>query len=72
MNNITRERVYCDYSFFLFTNLYNVVVKSELEYDKLYQIVCDEYGKYCDSEYNDENENEYECILEYLYSITPQ
>lgn len=72
MKDISRERVYCDYSFFLFTMLYKVVIKPESEYDVLYHEICDEYGKYCDSEYNDEDESEYECILEYLYSITPQ
>ena len=67
--DISRERVYCDYSFFLFTNLYNVVIKPTEEYDVLYHKVCDEYGKYCDSEYNDENKSEYECIENYLQSI---
>lgn len=72
MTKTTREWPYCTYSFFLFTNLYNVVIKPTEEYDLLYEVICDEYGKYCDSEFNDENHPEYECILEYLYSINPQ
>jgi hypothetical protein len=69
MTKTTRERPYCTYSFFLFSNLYNVVIPNEIEYDLLYEVVCDEYGKYCDSKYNDPNNPEYECIVEYLYSI---
>jgi hypothetical protein len=46
-----------------------VVIPNEIEYDLLYEVVCDEYGKYCDSKYNDPNNPEYECIVEYLYSI---
>jgi hypothetical protein len=69
MNNTSLNRPYCDYSFFLFSNLYNAVIPNEIEYDELYGIVCDEYGKYCDSKYNDPNQPEYECMLEYLYSI---
>lgn len=60
---------YCLYSFFLFSQLYNVVIKPDYEYDLLYGDVCREFGKYCNSEFNDDNEPEYECIVNYLNSI---
>ena len=62
----------CDYSFFLFSKLHDWIVKSELDYDLLYELQCREFGKYCDSEFNDPEVPENECIIKYLYSITPQ
>lgn len=72
MKDISRERVYCDYSFFLFTLLYDIVIMSDLDYCELYGVICDEYGKYCDSNFNNPEETENECIIKYLYSIKPQ
>jgi len=70
--DISRERVYCDYSFFLLVMLYNEIIKPTEEYDILYHKICDEYGKYCDSDYNDPDQPEYECIVNYLQSISKQ
>lgn len=72
MTKTTREYPYCNYSFFLFSKLFDVIIPNEHEYDLLYADVCTHYGKYCDSEYNDPNQPEYGCMVEYLYSINPQ
>ncbi len=69
MNNTTPTRPYCDYSFFLFSKLYDAQFKPEYEIDLQYEDVCTEFGKYCDSEFNDDKINEYDCIVDYLKSI---
>lgn len=66
------DRPSCTYSFFLFSKLFDVVIPNEHEYDLLYADVCTHYGKYCDSEYNNPNKPEYECMLQYLNSIKAQ
>lgn len=66
------NHAYCTYSFFLFSKLHDLIVHSESEYDILYEEQCSEYNKFRESSYNNPDEPEYECIVEYLYSITPQ
>lgn len=70
MEKITYEFPYCTYSFFLFSKLYDVTFNPIYPYDYLYRDVGIEYGKYCDSEYNDPDKPEYECMENYLHSIT--
>ena len=61
---------YCLYSFFLFNHLYNEYIKPEYKYSpNTYKNICREYGNYCDSDYNNDNRNEYDCIVDYLKSI---
>ena len=67
MKKQPRNRPFCDYSFFLFSNLYNVSFKPTKEYDLLFEDVCKEFNRYCDSKYNDEKKPEYECMVEYLF-----
>jgi hypothetical protein len=60
------ETYYTEYQFFLFTQLFKVISEPECEYDMLYTIVCDELQNYFVSEFNDDNEPEYECMEWYL------
>ena len=58
---------YSEYQFFLFTQLFNVHIDiTDVPYDMLYSIVKDNFDKYLDSEFNDPNEPEYECMDWYL------
>lgn len=72
MTKTTHEPPFCTYSFFLFSKLYDVIIPNQHAYDLLYYDVCTEYGKYCDSEYDNPNKPEYECMVQYLHSIKPQ
>lgn len=66
LNTDTMEK-YSDYQFFLFTQLFNVHIdNTDVPYDMLYPIVKDSFDKYLDSEFNDSNEPEYECMEWYL------
>jgi hypothetical protein len=65
----TMESPFCTYSFFLFSKLYDIAFNPIVPYDYLYEDVCREYGKYCDSAYNDETIVEYECMVNYLQSL---
>lgn len=69
MSNTPLDSPYCLYSFFLFSQLYNDFVNPDYKYSQnTYKNICNEFGKYCDSEFNDENLPEYECIVDYLKS----
>jgi hypothetical protein len=69
-NKAPIDSPYCLYSFFLFNQLYNDFVNPDYKYSQnTYKNICKEFGKYCDSEFNDENLAEYECIVDYLKSI---
>jgi hypothetical protein len=66
LNTKTMEK-YSEYQFFLFTQLFNVHIDiTDVPYDMLYSIVKDNFDKYLDSEFNDSNEPEYECMDWYL------
>lgn len=60
------ETQYSEYQFFLFTQLFNHYIKTECEYDTLYDIVSMELEEYFISDFNDSNEPEYECMEGYL------
>ena len=57
------------YSFFLFTKLYEVVNGiSNDPYDLQFDKMSEAYGKYSNSEHDNLNEPEYECMLSFLNS----
>ncbi len=56
-----------NYSFFLFSKLYECVNGiSEEPYDLLFGEIAQAYEQYEASEYNTSNKPEYECMLAYL------
>lgn len=58
-----------NYSFFLFSQLYNVIMPqtaTEISYDELFYDVIMAYEEYENSSYNDDNQPEYECMVNYL------
>lgn len=55
-----------NYSFFLFTQLYNEIVGIQYEYDLLFEDLNLLFDQYNDSSFNDENQPEYECIVSFL------
>ena len=55
-----------NYRFFLFSKLFDAMIGIEYEYDLMFgdlQILFEEYDN---SSYNDSNESEYECIVEFF------
>ena len=55
------------YNFFLFSQLWlEVNGPSEEPYDELFATILREFHEFSDSDWNDEDEPLYECILEYL------
>jgi hypothetical protein len=55
------------YSFFLFTKLYDIIIKADdYAYDVLFDDLVGHYKQYQSSFYNDENKPEYECIVAFL------
>jgi len=56
------------YRFYLFSKLYDEVLAhdAELEYDILFPKVVQHYRDYLESQYNDHNMSEYECIMDFL------
>ena len=55
------------YSFFLFSKLYQIIVKvDDYAYDILFDDILSWYKQYDTSIYNDGNKPEYECIVEYI------
>ena len=55
-----------NYSFFLFTQLYNEIVGIQYEYDLLFEDLQKLFSQYEASHYNDPNIHEYECMVYYL------
>ena len=56
-----------DYSFFLFTKLYEAVNGiSDEPYDLLFAEIAQAYEQYETSEYNTSDKPEYECMLNFL------
>jgi hypothetical protein len=55
-----------NYSFFLFTQLYNAYVGIQYEYDLLYEDLLLLYSKYENSSYNNPDRGEYECMESFL------
>lgn len=57
------------YSFFLFGQLTSAILKVEYEYDIFFEDVRQLYNEYNDSSFNDANQSEYDCMVNYLNSI---
>lgn len=55
-----------NYNKFLFAMLIKDMIASDLEYDMLYDIAIREYKYFEDSDFNDENISEYDCIVAYI------
>lgn len=55
-----------NYSFFLFTKLFDVIIDVNYEYDALFEDLQTLYEGYQVSSFNDPNKGEYECMVEYL------
>ena len=55
-----------NYSFFLFTQLYNEIVGIQYEYDLLFEDLIKLYSEYDSSSFNDGDKPEYECIVAFL------
>lgn len=55
-----------NYSFFLFTQLYNAIVGIQYEYDLLFADLQVLFEKYDASPFNDGNLPEYECMVSFL------
>ena len=55
-----------NYSFYLFSKLFDEFHISDTPYDILFGEVCQMYEDYVKSGYNDESKPEYECMHKYL------
>jgi hypothetical protein len=55
-----------NYSFFLFTKLYDVIIGEQYEYDLMFDDLNDLYREYESSEFNDSAIDEYQCMTNFL------
>lgn len=55
-----------NYSFFLFSKLYDLYFPSEIPYDILHTEVCQSYEDFIASPYNVEDKSEHDCMINYL------
>ena len=59
-----------NYSFFLFSKLWDIEYDQNgddgMEYDIAYPLVLADYKMFIDSDWNDDNRSEYECVVEFL------
>jgi hypothetical protein len=55
-----------NYSFYLFSKLFDVIIGHEYEYDLMFQDITNLYKLYEISTHNDENLPEYECMVNFL------
>lgn len=60
-----------NYSFFLFTQLYNSIIGIQYEYDLMFDDIGILYKDYLASSFNDNNKPVYECIESYLIKEEP-
>lgn len=60
-----------NYSFFLFCKLFDHFHTTDTPYDELYGEVVAMYEDYQNSEYDDGNKPEYECMVNYLSNHFP-
>ena len=60
-----------NYSFFLFSKLFDVYHETQMPYDLLFGEVCRMYEDYENSKYNKPNKGEYECMCDYLAENVP-
>jgi hypothetical protein len=54
------------YSFFLFSQLYNVIHPNETPYDILFEELLELHSDFEESLYNDPDKGEYECMVDFL------
>lgn len=55
-----------NYRFFLFSKLFDAMIGIEYEYDLMFEDLQILFEEYDTSSYNDSNESEYECIVEFF------
>ena len=58
-----------EYQLYLFSQLFHATLKDCIEdtpYDLLFPIIVNELEKFEESDYNDENQSEYNCMARYL------
>jgi hypothetical protein len=55
-----------NYSFYLFSKLFDVVINLECEYDVMYEFINDLFNDFEFSKYNNNKSGEYECIVKFL------
>jgi len=60
-----------NYSFYLFSKLFDQYHTIEAPYDRLFEEVQGAYILFIQSEFNDSNKPEYECICDYLAQYAP-
>jgi len=55
-----------DYSFYLFSKLYDLHTEDDREYDVMFVDICVLYNKYLLSEFNNIKKPQYNCIVDFL------
>ena len=60
-----------DYSFYLFSQLFDLYHNTDMPYDIKYTEVLNMYKDYLLSDYNSPNYGEYECMCKYLSENIP-
>ena len=58
-----------EYQLYLFSQLFHATLKDYIEdvpYDLLFSIIVNTLEKFEESDYNDENQSEYNCMAKYL------
>jgi hypothetical protein len=55
-----------NYSFYLFTKLFDCYHTIDAPYDRLFEELQEAYYMYCNSDFNNGNKPEYECMCDYL------
>jgi len=58
-----------EYKLYLFSQLFHEILKDCIEnepYDLLFSIIVSELEKFEESKYNDNNQSEYDCMVDYL------
>ena len=60
-----------NYSFYLFSKLFDVYHPNETSYDELFGEVCTAYDLFIESALNDGNKPEYECMCNFLAEYVP-
>ena len=60
---------YTEYQFLIFSQLFYIIMNDCVEdapYDLTHPIVSNELTKFLDSDFNDENKSEYDCMEDYI------
>ena len=61
-----------NYSFYLFSKLFDHFNTIEIEYDILFEEVEQAYNEYDLSKFNNPNKGEYECMVDFLTEYRPK